>query len=119
MSDKTPWSLQVEMWLKAVLARIGLVFCEAPGCWEHETVHCRLHVWNEGSGGYVDEFDDNCITHASQYGYCWGCGEFWAGCESFDFNQMQLCPNCKDDPDYCDDWEDEEQEYIGEIDFDP
>ncbi len=74
-------------------------------------MRCRLSVENKKTGQFEDEWNDYCVTHASQNGYCWGCGEFWAGCESFDFNRMQLCPNCRDDPDFREDWEDEDDEY--------
>jgi len=42
-----------------------------------------------------------CPTHAPQHGFCWGCGLFWGGCESFDFAAARggiqgLCPNCTD-----------------------
>lgn len=42
-----------------------------------------------------------CPEHAHKNGFCWGCGNFWAGVESFDFNLWgnELCDNCKDEPD--------------------
>lgn len=37
-----------------------------------------------------------CAQHAHAHGFCWSCGQFWAGVESFDFgNPTQLCDNCR------------------------
>ncbi len=40
-----------------------------------------------------------CVDHCTDEGYCWGCGYFCAGLESFDFNPRGLCSECRDDPD--------------------
>ncbi len=42
-----------------------------------------------------------CSNHAFKHGFCWGCGLFWGGCESFDFARHRggiqgLCENCSD-----------------------
>lgn len=53
----------------------------------------------EGDPCYLpaDERDDPsyhyCAEHAPEEGFCYGCGEFWAGIESFDFGPG-LCENC-------------------------
>ncbi len=98
----------IEFSVKGLADRLGLHFCEEPGCWERETIRCRIVVEDERTGHYVDEFNNYCGEHATQNGYCSGCGNFWAGAESFDFSRNGLCSNCKDDPDYNDDaWDDE------------
>lgn len=51
-----------------------------------------------------------CAEHATKHGYCWGCANFWAGCEDFDFDPRGLCSNCRYDPDLgyeSDDYDDE------------
>lgn len=44
-----------------------------------------------------------CDEHAEGYGFCYLCGGFWAGVESFDFSRIKgVCENCIvefDDPD--------------------
>lgn len=38
-----------------------------------------------------------CPKHAHENGFCVSCGQFWAGVESFDFNNPAgLCDNCRD-----------------------
>lgn len=37
-----------------------------------------------------------CAEHAQEHGYCYICGQFWAGVERFDFDPSGLCPNCQD-----------------------
>lgn len=65
--------------------------------------------------------DDNvpsewlCVEHATQEGFCYMCGHFWAGVEAYDFSPIEgVCPNCidefrHDDYDYDD---------VGYLDFD-
>jgi hypothetical protein len=38
-----------------------------------------------------------CAEHCNINGFCWYCGEFWGGCEAFDFEPTGCCPNCKDE----------------------
>lgn len=38
-----------------------------------------------------------CNEHAREFGYCWGCGHYWGGVESFDFgpgSKVGLCEEC-------------------------
>lgn len=60
--------------------------------------------WNKPSSHY-------CYDHMHNQGFCPGCGNFWAGVESFDFSRSGYCENCAgdaglddDDSDY---WEDD------------
>lgn len=46
-----------------------------------------------------------CWKHLEHSGFCFGCGQFWAGIESFDFRRSQLCDNCASQ---VDDWDDED-----------
>lgn len=52
-----------------------------------------------------------CYVHMRDQGYCPGCGNFWAGVESFDFSRSGYCENCASqgdwDDDYSDYWEDD------------
>lgn len=51
-----------------------------------------------------------CKNHAQQFGYCWGCGDFWGGIDSFEFgpgSRVGLCIDCYHDSG-CDDFEDED-----------
>lgn len=58
-----------------------------------EATPCR-HRDDEGK----EAVEYLCHKHATEAGYCWGCGEFWAGTEDFDFNNPSgLCMNCKDE----------------------
>jgi hypothetical protein len=52
-----------------------------------------------------------CGDHIHDKGFCWGCGQFWGGVESFEFSPHGLCPNCQDDPDLTGRYEDLDDEY--------
>ena len=45
-----------------------------------------------------------CWQHIEDSGFCVGCGQFWAGIESFDFRRSQLCDNCASEVEDDDDW---------------
>lgn len=85
---------------------------EALRCWK-ELFFSPSHI--------CETFDYYCPEHCQKNGYCWGCGEFWAGSESFDFSRSGLCSNCAGDPDLNDDIDEEEDGYYPydrHIDFD-
>lgn len=77
--------------------------CQEPECGEESGVACVLPD-DTIAGEY-------CLAHAFANGFCKGCGEFWAGLESFDFGNG-YCANCNADaddadyvdPDYDDGW---------------
>ncbi len=50
-----------------------------------------------------------CWEHMHDQGFCPGCGNFWAGVESFDFSRTGYCENCEGDNfDFDDDdWDDD------------
>ena len=68
--------------------------CEEPGCLK-EGMKCHLVDYGDYLGPAVDVFNFYCTEHATQNGYCWMCGEFWAGNTEFDMEPFHLCPNCK------------------------
>ena len=74
--------------------------CEEPSC-NKEAIQCHLLVIDRGDFNSIshDEYNYYCPEHATKNGYCWMCGEFWAGNSEFDFNPSHLCPNCKDEVD--------------------
>lgn len=59
-------------------------------------------------GALIDGNDEKqryCSNHAAQNGFCYSCGIFCAGIESFDFGQYPgLCDNCADQVSAEDDW---------------
>lgn len=78
-------------------------FCCHPQC-KNEAIECRLYDFE--TKAKITEW--YCPDHASEHGYCCICGEFWAGCESFDLSPVPgVCPNCRDqmDQDDPDDWD--------------
>ncbi len=77
--------------------------CDHEGCTE-EGIACFLLGSHE-----PDEF--LCFDHAREEGYCPGCGQFWAGVESFDFrlNGTSFCENCFAEVD--DSWEDDDLDF--------
>lgn len=71
----------------------ALTACKEPDCQE------------AGAGCFYPDNETNvanafyCFKHAAKHGFCWGCGLFWGGCESFDFAEYRgrpssLCENC-------------------------
>lgn len=52
------------------------------------------HIREMKRRGYTELMNTYCVDHCQEEGFCFGCGEFWAGCESFDFNPSGLCSNC-------------------------
>ena len=65
-----------------------------PRCWDKGCKNpgepCTLQ-------GYTDDEEEQiywyCAEHSQKHGFCWGCGHFWGGTESFDFGNG-LCSNC-------------------------
>lgn len=70
-----------------------------------------LRIWKElYKVGAADVYDHYCAEHCQKNGYCYSCGEFWAGSESFDFSRSGLCSNCRSE--YEEDYdEDEDDDY--------
>lgn len=85
--------------------------CEHEGCGELG-IACYYNLTDEEPEAWY------CADHCHAAGFCWGCGYFNAGFESFDFSKSGLCAACEeeyaaefdddDDDDDLDDWYDEE-----------
>lgn len=84
--------------------------CQEPGCTTgYEVVECRCR----GEGGAEDLVEYYCTEHCQKHGYCWGCGEFWAGVEMFDFEPSGLCEHCKEEIGAeVEEWDEERDEYM-------
>lgn len=87
--------------------------CEEEGC-EWEGTPCfypdnPIYGWEPKSEGEEPVFEPDhylCAKHAYRAGFCFGCGAFWGGVESFDFdNPSHLCENCRTEVD------DEQEDY--------
>lgn len=115
LPSRSEWSLRWEHWielwehrLKDVLGILRVQYCEWPGCWNRNVTPCHLTEWD----GKPQPTEYYCSAHASDAGFCWGCGQFWAGIESFDFSRSGLCDNCDEsEPDY--------ENYVDEDDYYP
>jgi len=64
-------------------------------CGKRPTIHCQIDA-----NGTVEDFY-YCQEHCHVEGFCYGCGRFFAGIESFDFAEEQggikgLCGDCED-----------------------
>jgi hypothetical protein len=82
-------------WLRRLVLRIGARFQGKHLCEHYELCH-RLgdrYELGDPEGGVFEYF--YCWEHAHAAGFCYRCGEFWGGIESFDFNQSHLCDNCE------------------------
>lgn len=85
---KKPFNQKLE---EAYLTFLEWLF---PRCWHKDCTNkgkpCVLR-------GYSDDEDEQlywyCSEHAQRHGFCFGCGEFWGGTESFDFGPG-YCSNC-------------------------
>ena len=105
---KQPFGAKVEYWWCGVLEWL------MPKCWDKG---CKEHGEPCVLRGYRDDEEDAiywyCGEHAQRHGFCFACGEFWGGTESFDFGPG-YCSNCasefEDDYDenWVDDWSYEE-----------
>lgn len=70
--------------------------CNHPDCESMDVTECFLP---DNQSGNPDEY--YCSEHSQEHGYCYGCGSFWGGVESFDFASclggiQGLCENCSD-----------------------
>lgn len=93
--------------------------CQHEGC-DWEGIECFLPdnpifdlSTEEIEAGKADEMEPDyyyCSRHAHKEGFCYGCGQFWGGIESFDFGRgarRGLCENCISSGEF-DDEEDED-----------
>ena len=73
--------------------------CEHPGCTmagDACFMDTEREEANDVSGYY-------CSEHAKDYGFCYICGQFWGGIESFEFLHPGVCDNCHAELDEHDD----------------
>lgn len=64
--------------------------CQHDGC-ESDGTFCYLYDHDEERTIY----EYYCSEHAQEHGYCYMCGNFWGGCEDFDFASSGMCSNCR------------------------
>lgn len=70
--------------------------CEFDGCTSLETDRYEYPVPEDGV--YPSEW--LCAEHAVEQGFCYGCGGFFAGTESYDFSPVKgLCYDCRSELD--------------------
>lgn len=66
-------------------------YCTVDGCMNEANPY-----WFPDNEYPNDPDGKYCTEHAHAAGWCWGCGGFWGGIESFDFqSQHGLCENCE------------------------
>lgn len=71
--------------------------CEEKDCNKTENLtECR--IYGDETVIEKDIIYHFCTDHAYKNGFCYICGDFFGGIESFEFNNpSQLCENCLDD----------------------
>ena len=73
-----------------------LKMCQYPGCYSRHVTECWIP--DDEPDEHRDlAFPDAyyCFEHAHYVGFCWMCGGFNGGIESFDFNRFGLCESCE------------------------
>ena len=70
--------------------------CQHKDCIKTNVIPCYLPSY-QGPYDYIQADTWLCPEHCQVEGFCWGCGQFWAGIESFDFSPTGLCENCKEE----------------------
>ena len=80
--------------------------CENENCTREATVKCTLTVYEERKffrwlkelfhlPTWKDEVENLCAECAVDAGYCFACGNFYAGCKSYDLSPIKgCCENC-------------------------
>lgn len=93
-------------------AMIALPICELAGCRQPATA-----CYYPDTDLMVSRPDAMlCVDHAFAAGFCWGCGRFWAGLESFDFNRHKLCPDCSHEYEREFEWLSDDEMYAPDYD---
>ncbi len=83
-----------DRWRWLYFAIRGKRKCQEYGCPYLGAVRCELYDYDAKK----ELIDFYCPSHARENGFCWGCGQFWAGCEEFEFSPIPgCCPNCRDE----------------------
>lgn len=72
--------------------------CEHEGCQSTDTIRCRVTDYSVTiEEQHPEEVFWYCPEHCTAEGFCWQCGEFWAGITSFDMRANGLCDACNDE----------------------
>ncbi len=76
----------------------------------------RFYSSDQGEGHFTAERAPDevlCLDCAPRQGYCYSCGDFWAGINSFDFIHPGICDHCHDAArqDFDDGCEDEDWDF--------
>ena len=58
-----------------------------------------------------------CKYHAHDHGFCWGCGGFLGGSETFDMEPSGLCEDCKFEADQANRQLEDENDECGDDEF--
>jgi len=86
---------------KIIQTILRIKFCEECGTTKG-LVDCWLFNYETGK----EQHWTYCVDCAPKQGFCWACGQFWGGVESFDFGPG-YCENCASEIE-------EEEEYYEE-----
>ena len=74
--------------------------CQHEGCLQADAVRCWF-----GPADPAQEDEYYCATHCHEHGFCYTCGEFWGGIDTFDRSLSHLCEHCQqefeEDEDEC------------------
>lgn len=81
--------------------------CQHKGCIKTNVIPCYLPS-HQGPFDYYHADTWLCPEHCLEEGFCCGCGQFWAGIESFDFSSTGLCDNCQAEAEHDDDDSDDD-----------
>jgi hypothetical protein len=78
-----------------------------PRCWNDGCKDHGAPCVIRGDDEEQDQVYWYCAKHSQRHGFCWSCGEFYGGTESFDFGPG-YCSNCasefEDEEVYEEDW---------------
>lgn len=98
--------------------------CKHEGCSETKNLTACYYPANGETPDSELFAGHYCYDHAKTNGFCFGCGQFWSGVESFDFpefwgNVRGYCDNCSytiksDCGELDEDDEEEEEDYYYE-----
>ena len=68
-----------------------------PNCESTDTLKCTVG-YHDDNGQWAEDVFWYCHDHAADNGFCYCCGLFCAGIESFSFGRLPgLCDNCRDE----------------------
>ena len=80
------------------IVKTAIVKCAENGC--SETLNLVECFYPDNDTNEPSEY--YCVDHSPKHGFCWGCGLFWGGVESFEFavsygGVRGLCEHCSED----------------------